>query len=150
MLRSNIADVRPTWNARGMQNGTFSREVLTKATPALYLTHRQLITIRKERASASLVAAEAKKREQEEEKAARELIRKERAAKLAKNTLFHAEKRKAKQDADSKKAREKAIRKVRRGLKKADSSRDSREQECFDAGEQACGAVEALLLLNSA
>ena len=24
VLRSNIADVRPTWNARGMQNGTFS------------------------------------------------------------------------------------------------------------------------------
>ena len=85
VLRSNIADIRPTWNARGMQNGTFSLEVLTKATPALYLIHRQVIKIRKEKASASLVAAEARKREQEEKKAARELIKKERAAKLAKS-----------------------------------------------------------------
>ena len=71
--------------------------------------------------------------------------------------------RKAKQEANAKRAREKDIKKARRGLKKAGLSRESREQECgtgeeesgagqkgCDAGEQECGAVEALFLLNSA
>ena len=58
-----------------MERSAVGCEVLTKATPALYLNHRQLIKLgRKD--SASLVAAKAKKREQEEKGLLLNLLRK--------------------------------------------------------------------------
>ena len=139
VLKSHLQDARPTWTTRRSQEAV-TREVLTKATPALYLTHKQLINSRKESAFASTVAAEMEKKEQEKKKGVCESARKEREARLARSKL-REQKRKAKQDAYLEKSREKAFKKARKGLKK--SVRSS------EAAMQACGAVEALFLLGS-
>lgn len=48
-----------------MRGDKFRREELTKATPVLYLTHKQLIKSEKEVTFASHAAGEAKRKEQE-------------------------------------------------------------------------------------